>query len=78
MQEMKNDKSCCMTTSGVPSRYCRYMHTKALQLPWILYVPCGSFIDIPTHPDTNKTQFPVVYSMFCYMQVCTLFLTCST
>ena len=78
---MKNVKACCMTTGGVPSRYCRCKHTKTLQLPWVLYVPCGGFIDISTHPDTSvasKTQFPVVCSMFYYMYVCTLFLKCST
>ena len=80
-QDMKNGKSCCMTAGGVPSSYCRSMPTKTPQLPWVLYVPCGSFIDIPTHPDVSvasKTKFPVVYSMFCYMQVCTLFLRCTT
>ena len=44
-----------------------YMHTKTLQLPWVLYVPCGSFMDIPTHPDTSvasKTQLPVVYNYY--------------
>ena len=63
-EDMKNSKSCCMATGGVPSRHCRYMHTKILQLPWVLHVPCSSFIDITTHPDVSvasKTKLQVEF-----------------